>query len=153
MLHFKLPDVGEGLHEAEIVRWLVRPGDVVTQDQPMVEIQTDKALVEISAPQPGRIVELRVAEGNVTPVGTVIIVIEPSGATPRVALSAPEPFQSGTGQVAPSDRENAPARRVVARAGAALLQRPAEGCRRQDLFGYTCRKGRHSRCRCPIPCR
>lgn len=114
MLHFKLPDVGEGLHEAEIVRWLVRPGDVVTQDQPMVEIQTDKALVEISAPQPGRIVELRVAEGNVTPVGTVIIVIEPSGATPRVALSAPESFQSGTGQVAPSDREDAPARRVVA---------------------------------------
>ena len=114
MLHFKLPDVGEGLHEAEIVRWLVRPGDVVTQDQPMVEIQTDKALVEISAPQPGRIVELRVAEGSVTPVGTVIIVIEPAGATPRVALSAPEPFQSGTGQAAPSGREDAPARRVVA---------------------------------------
>jgi pyruvate dehydrogenase E2 component (dihydrolipoamide acetyltransferase) len=69
MLHFQLPDVGEGLHEAEIVRWLVRPGDVVAQDQPMVEIQTDKALVEISAPQPGRIVELRVTEGSVTPVG------------------------------------------------------------------------------------
>ncbi len=115
MLHFKLPDVGEGLHEAEIVRWLVRPGEVVTQDQPMVEIQTDKALVEISAPQPGRIVEVRVAEGNVTPVGTVIIVIEPSGATPLVAPSAPEPILSGTvPAAAPSGREDAPARRVVA---------------------------------------
>jgi pyruvate/2-oxoglutarate dehydrogenase complex dihydrolipoamide acyltransferase (E2) component len=80
----------------------------------MVEIQTDKALVEISAPQPGRIVELRVTEGSVTPVGTVIIVIEPSGATPRVAPSVPEPIQSGTGPAAPSGREDAPARRVVA---------------------------------------
>lgn len=50
---FRLPDVGEGIHEGEIVRWLVKPGDVVQEDQPLVEIQTDKATVEIPSPWPG----------------------------------------------------------------------------------------------------
>jgi len=124
MLHFKLPDVGEGIHEAEITRWLVRPGDVVSQDQPMVEIQTDKALVEIPAPQPGRIAELRVAEGTMTTVGTVIIVIEPviavlqaggvaADAVP-VASASRQP-ESGTAvHSEPPRAEEAPARRVVA---------------------------------------
>ena len=50
MLEFKLPDVAEGLHEAEILRWMVQPGDQVKLDQPMVEIQTDKSVAEIGAP-------------------------------------------------------------------------------------------------------
>jgi len=77
MYEFKLPDVGEGLHEATIGRWLVQVGDVVGQDQPMVEIETDKALVEIPSPVAGTVAEWRVAEGEVTTVGTVIVVLEP----------------------------------------------------------------------------
>lgn len=77
MYEFKLPDVGEGLHEATIGRWLVQAGDVVKQDEPMVEIETDKALVEIPSPVAGTVAELRVAEGELTTVGTVIVVLEP----------------------------------------------------------------------------
>ena len=52
---FKLPDIGEGVVEGEVVRWLVKEGDLVREDQPMVEIMTDKASVEIPAPRAGRV--------------------------------------------------------------------------------------------------
>lgn len=55
---FKLPDIGEGLHEAEIIRWLIREGDVVKADQPIAEIQTDKAMVEMTTPVAGKVVAL-----------------------------------------------------------------------------------------------
>jgi pyruvate dehydrogenase E2 component (dihydrolipoamide acetyltransferase) len=72
---FKLPDLGEGLTEGEIARWLVSEGDVVVEDQPLVEIQTDKTTVEIPSPAGGRIGKIHVAEGEVVPVGTVLVVI------------------------------------------------------------------------------
>ncbi len=77
MYEFKLPDVGEGLHEATIGRWLVQEGDVLRQDEPMVEIETDKALVEIPSPVAGHVAALRVAEGELVAVGTIIVVLEP----------------------------------------------------------------------------
>ena len=62
---FKLPDIGEGVTEGEIVAWLVKPGDVVKEDQPMVEVMTDKATVTITSPKAGKIVETRGDDGQV----------------------------------------------------------------------------------------
>jgi len=76
MLEFRLPDLGEGVAETEIVRWLVHPGERVTEDQPMVEVMTDKATVEIPAPAAGRIESLHAADGDVVAVGSVIVAIE-----------------------------------------------------------------------------
>lgn len=73
---FKLPDIGEGMAEGEIVRWLVKEGDSLTQDQPMVEVMTDKATVEIATPRAGRVLERRFKEGDRCPVGEVLIIIE-----------------------------------------------------------------------------
>lgn len=81
MLEFKLPDVAEGLHEAEILRWMVQPGDQVKLDQPMVEIQTDKSVAEIGAPVSGKVVEIRAQPGAMARVGEVIILLEPQGGT------------------------------------------------------------------------
>src|SRR5229473_7653207 len=76
MQEFKLPDLGEGMHEAEIARWLVKPGDTIKLDQPMVEVETDKALVEIPSPVSGRISDIRVLAGQVAKVGEVLVVFE-----------------------------------------------------------------------------
>ncbi|WP_058367714.1 dihydrolipoamide acetyltransferase family protein [Haloparvum sedimenti] len=70
---FKLPDVGEGVAEGELVSWLVAPGDTVTEDQPVAEVETDKALVEIPSSYNGTVKELLVEEGEMVPVGDVII--------------------------------------------------------------------------------
>ncbi|HEX4526522.1 MAG TPA: dihydrolipoamide acetyltransferase family protein [Gaiellaceae bacterium] len=72
---FKLPDLGEGLTEGEIARWLVSEGDEIAEDQPLVEIQTDKTTVEIPSPAAGTVTSIRVAEGDIVPVGTVLVVI------------------------------------------------------------------------------
>ncbi len=71
----KLPDLGEGLTEGEIARWLVQEGQEVAEDDPLVEIQTDKATVEIPSPAAGKVARILVEEGEVVPVGTVLVVI------------------------------------------------------------------------------
>jgi len=80
---FKLPDLGEGLTEGEIARWLVAEGDEIAEDQPLVEIQTDKTTVEIPSPAAGRVARIFVAEGDVVPVGTVLVVIGEDGTAPH----------------------------------------------------------------------
>ncbi|ARU61240.1 hypothetical protein CBW65_09725 [Tumebacillus avium] len=72
---FKLPDVGEGIHEAEVVRWLVQEGDVVREFDPLVEVQTDKALVELPSPASGCVQEIKAKEGELARVGEVLVVI------------------------------------------------------------------------------
>jgi pyruvate/2-oxoglutarate dehydrogenase complex dihydrolipoamide acyltransferase (E2) component len=72
---FKLPDLGEGLTEGEIARWLVSEGQDVAEDDPLVEIQTDKTTVEIPSPAAGTVTSILVEEGKVVPVGTVLVVI------------------------------------------------------------------------------
>src|SRR3954469_3653046 len=79
---FKLPDLGEGLTEGEVARWLVSAGDEIAEDAPLVEIQTDKTTVEIPSPAAGVVARILVAEGEVVPVGTVLVVIGADGARP-----------------------------------------------------------------------
>jgi pyruvate dehydrogenase E2 component (dihydrolipoamide acetyltransferase) len=80
---FKLPDLGEGLTEGEVARWLVSEGQDVAEDDPLVEIQTDKTTVEIPSPAAGKVAKILVGEGEVVPVGTVLVVIG-DGAAPAV---------------------------------------------------------------------
>jgi pyruvate/2-oxoglutarate dehydrogenase complex dihydrolipoamide acyltransferase (E2) component len=95
---FKLPDLGEGLTEGEIARWLVSEGQEVAEDDPLVEIQTDKTTVEIPSPAAGKVTSILVEEGKVVPVGTVLVVIGGDGDgarkqtdTAQSAQTAPSP--------------------------------------------------------------
>ncbi len=88
---FKLPDIGEGVTEGEIVEWLVKPGDDVTEDQPMVEVMTDKATVTITSPKKGRIVETVGAKGQVVKVHAVLVVYELGGGGESAIPSAHGP--------------------------------------------------------------
>jgi pyruvate dehydrogenase E2 component (dihydrolipoamide acetyltransferase) len=99
---FKLPDLGEGLTEGEIARWLVSEGDEIAEDDPLVEIATDKTTVEIPSPAGGVVSKILVGEGDVVPVGTVIVVIGGDGA----AAAAPERARDTSSQ-APRARDDA----------------------------------------------
>jgi pyruvate dehydrogenase E2 component (dihydrolipoamide acetyltransferase) len=90
-MQFQLPDLGEGITEAELVRWLVKPGDQVTQDQAIAEVLTDKAMVELPSPIAGTIRELNVTEGQIVPVQTVLLTI---GAEVQDTLLAQEAIGS-----------------------------------------------------------
>ena len=76
MLEFKLPDVGEGMHEGEIIQWLIKEGDAVKQDQPIVEVQTDKVNAELTAPAAGVVRKIFFSEGDIVEVGTTIFTIQ-----------------------------------------------------------------------------
>ena len=78
---FALPDVGEGLTEAEILTWHVKPGDTVTVNQTIVEIETAKAAVELPCPYAGVVAEVFVKEGDIVLVGTPILSITTSSTT------------------------------------------------------------------------
>ncbi|SCD57611.1 MULTISPECIES: biotin/lipoyl-containing protein, partial [unclassified Streptomyces] len=89
VLEFKLPDLGEGLTEAEIVRWLVEVGDVVAIDQPVVEVETAKAMVEVPCPYGGVVTARFGEEGSELPVGAPLLTVA-VGATEAPSAS-PEP--------------------------------------------------------------
>ena len=101
MPDFKLPDLGEGMTEAEIDRWLVKEGDVVAEDDPLVELITDKATAEIPSPFAGVVSKIHVPEGKVVAVGTALVTIgetvegsvasgaAAAGASPRSSQAAP----------------------------------------------------------------
>src|SRR5690625_5205098 len=76
---FKLPDIGEGIHEGEIVKWFFNEGDEVKEDDVLCEVQNDKAVVEIPSPVDGTVLEIKVAEGEVAIVGDVLIRIDAEG--------------------------------------------------------------------------
>ncbi len=89
----KLPDLGEGLTEGEIARWLVSEGQEVAEDDPLVEIQTDKTTVEIPSPAAGKVTQILVEEGKVVPVGTLLVVIGGDGtARPAEAKAKATPL-------------------------------------------------------------
>lgn len=91
VVNFPLPDVGEGLTEAEIVQWRVKVGDTVAINDVLVEIETAKSLVELPSPFAGTIVALLAAEGDTVPVGTPIIQVDSEGGVPAPLHPAPEP--------------------------------------------------------------
>ncbi|MEB3749402.1 dihydrolipoamide acetyltransferase family protein [Geobacillus icigianus] len=76
---FKLPDIGEGIHEGEIVKWFVKPGDEVNEDDVLCEVQNDKAVVEIPSPVKGKVLEIVVPEGTVATVGQTLITLDAPG--------------------------------------------------------------------------
>ncbi|UOE93002.1 dihydrolipoamide acetyltransferase family protein [Alkalihalobacillus sp. LMS39] len=76
---FKLPDIGEGIHEGEIVKWFVKAGDEVKEDDILLEVQNDKAVVEIPSPVDGKVLEVKVEEGTVSTVGDVLVTIDAPG--------------------------------------------------------------------------
>jgi pyruvate dehydrogenase E2 component (dihydrolipoamide acetyltransferase) len=105
MFEFKLPDLGEGVQEAEIVRVLVNEGDTVAEYQPLMEVETDKAAVEIPSPKAGVISRLYVEQGQTVQVGDVLVVIDESGAqagdakpAAAAAADAEAPKQDAEGQ-------------------------------------------------------
>ncbi len=104
---FKLPDLGEGLTEGEISRWLVSEGQAVAEDDPLVEIQTDKTTVEIPSPAAGIVTSILVEEGKVVPVGTVLVVIggDADGERRRVATETAQSERAAKGRATPLVRK------------------------------------------------
>jgi 2-oxoisovalerate dehydrogenase E2 component (dihydrolipoyl transacylase) len=135
---FLMPDLGEGLTEGEITRWLVAVGDTVTVDQPIAEISTEKAIVEVPTPFAGRVATLHGAEGDLIAVGTPLISIEIAGGTseapsgnvlvgygtseapPRTHRAAAPSRQSAQGAPRPAVGTRPPASPLVRRRAAAL---------------------------------
>ncbi|MEL7155396.1 MAG: dihydrolipoamide acetyltransferase family protein [Actinomycetota bacterium] len=121
-VEFRLPDIGEGLHEAEVVTWLVAVGDRVERNQPFVEIMTDKSSVEMPAPVAGVVSRLGATEGEIIQVGDLLIVIDgpaddgaPSpaapaadGHTPPPAAAAGPPDDAAGGHTAPPPAPGGP---------------------------------------------
>lgn len=87
---FKLPDIGEGIHEGEIVKWFVKPGDEVKEDDILLEVQNDKAVVEIPSPVDGKVLEIMVEEGTVSVVGDVLLTIDTGEEESSVTSEVPQ---------------------------------------------------------------
>ena len=138
---FKLPDVGEGLTEADIVAWHVKPGDQVEDGQIIVEIETAKAVVELPSPWDGTVARLLAEEGQTVEVGVPIIAVEVAGGdkdAERASVPASAPTRAAAGQLGQADAEvlgQLAHRRLGQRAGRWRRWRP----------GYLHRFGRHLR--------
>ncbi len=114
---FKLPDIGEGIAEAEIVAWHVKLGDVIAEDQQIADMMTDKATVEMESPVAGKVVELAGEVGDQIPIGSVLAVIETEGAD-RAAETADDsvderPLADGAVEATPEMAEEIPVTKVV----------------------------------------
>ncbi len=142
---FKLPDLGEGLTEGEVARWLVTEGQEIAEDDPLVEIQTDKATVEIPSPYAGTVLKILVAEGDIAPVGTELVVIgQPGEAVPVIAsTTAAGPSLAAAAPVADAGRVQATpvVRRIAQELGVDLAEvagsgpgRPDHGGRRESVL-------------------
>ena len=131
---FKLPDIGEGVAEGEVLRWMIKEGDSIKEDQPLVEVMTDKVNVQIPSPRTGTVKRILVKEGAVAKVGEVMVEIEEQGApsqpaqvskapaSPQPSFTPPPQPQSGAGVLA------SPATRKLARElGVALDQAKGTG--------------------------
>ena len=107
---FRLPDIGEGVAEGEVVQWFVKEGEAVREDQTLVSVLTDKANVEIPSPKTGRVAKIHAAVGEKVKVGGLLVTIETE---PGAALK-PAPPASSTVAPAPSPKPGAPARAAPA---------------------------------------
>ncbi|GIW72866.1 MAG: hypothetical protein KatS3mg102_2408 [Planctomycetota bacterium] len=128
VLEFRLPDIGEGTVEGEVVRWLVEEGQAVAADQPVVEVMTDKATVELTAPRAGVLLEKRAQPGEVVPVGEVLYVLAEQGEPAPAPAGAKAQEQAGAPRTAsPPPAAPSPPRpaAAAARAEAAVPGTPA----------------------------
>src|SRR2546429_4860103 len=94
---FKLPDIGEGVHEGEVVKWFVKEGDPIRENDPVVEVMTDKVTVQIPSPVTGKVLQLRAKEGEVVKVGATLVVFGEAGEaapTNPTATARPTPLPS-----------------------------------------------------------
>src|SRR6185437_14352847 len=89
-MDFALPEIGEGVYEAELVDWHVKPGETVRRGQPLAEVLTDKASMEVPAPFAGTVTELKAAPGDQIKVGQVVLAYTPAG---EEAAPAPAPLR------------------------------------------------------------
>ncbi len=126
MQEFKLPDLGEGMQEAEIRHWLVKPGDSVKLDQPMVEVETDKAVVEIPSPVAARIADIRVPEGKVAKLGEVLVVFDIGTAKSTTKASEASPTTVSTSSAAPTQSSASATTRTRVLAAPAVRKRAFE---------------------------
>ena len=97
LFEFQLPDIGEGVVEGEIVKWLVKPGDVVKEDQPLLEVMTDKATVTIPSPKAGKILKTHGKEGELAKVHLPLVDIEISGNAGAAPAAAPKTSAKAAG--------------------------------------------------------
>src|SRR5688572_27143161 len=98
---FKLPDIGEGVVEGEIVKWLVKEGDAVAEDQPLVEVMTDKATVTIPSPKKGKVLKTHGQEGELAKVHQPLVTLETEAGGGAAAAKAPvDPAGRSTGPAA-----------------------------------------------------
>jgi 2-oxoisovalerate dehydrogenase E2 component (dihydrolipoyl transacylase) len=107
---FKLPDIGEGIAEAEIVAWHVKVGDTIAEDQQIADMMTDKATVEMESPVAGKVLEVAGEVGDMIPIGSVLVVIETEGEAAATPAPAPveEPIADGMAEIPEAPREIVP---------------------------------------------
>ena len=133
---FKLPDLGEGLTEGEVVRWLVAEGDAIVLNQPIVEVETAKAVVEIPSPYAGTVVKLHAGEGDSLDVGAPLISVDTGGGAtephPATSTAEPEPgpepeleLELQATLVGPGERQQTRRRRIAGHPRAADGPSPA----------------------------
>jgi len=111
---FRLPDIGEGVAEGEILKWMAKEGDQIKEDQPLVEIMTDKVNVQIPAPRSGKVLQILAKEGDVAKVGQTIMVIDDGssgGAQGAPVLPTPKPVEVPS---TPQPQQAAPSQSVLA---------------------------------------
>jgi len=130
---FKLPDVGEGTAEAELVAWQIKPGDTITEDQHIVDVMTDKATVEITSPVAGKVISITGVPGQMLAVGSQILVLQVEGpgnigaapqqeapqqeSVPELQKATPSEPASAPAKPAPSAPERRPAAQVASKPG------------------------------------
>jgi 2-oxoisovalerate dehydrogenase E2 component (dihydrolipoyl transacylase) len=125
---FKLPDIGEGIAEAEIVAWHVKVGDTIEEDQQIADMMTDKATVEMESPVAGKVVQLAGEVGDQIPIGSVLAVIETEGEAPAEEGPAPAaeevPLADGAAEATPAQAEEIPTAAVEAPTAAPRAPEP-----------------------------
>lgn len=107
--NIQLPELGEGVTEGELVKWLVKPGDKIEADQPVAEMMTDKATVEVPSPSAGVVKELKAKEGDVVEVGNVMLVIEDTAGATAAPAATTAASAAVSAKAAPPAQAQAPA--------------------------------------------
>src|SRR5213083_1220247 len=128
---FKLPDIGEGVHEGEVVKWFVKEGDPIRENDPVVEVMTDKVTVQIPSPVTGKVLQLRAKEGEVVKVGATLVVFGEDGEAPPATPSAPAARPTSSAPPPAPSRTSAPPPPPPS-SGEALAAPPLRRLKRSD---------------------